>query len=242
MTVFFISALVLGFTGSVHCLGMCGPLVLAMPFQQFAGPQKMVAMLLYHLSRAMAYALLGLVVGSLGWGFQWFGWLQTLSLVLGLLLLFSLLWPRVQKYFSLSTGFGSTLSNGWTRFVMKRLQKALQSKSLLGMAWVGFLNGFLPCGLVYMAIAGAMASASAWKAAGFMVFFGWGTLPAMLALVFLGQQMPLHWRPLFRKAIPWTTGLVAILLILRGLNLDIPFISPYINSYYPAASAIDCHK
>ena len=91
---------------------------------------------------------------------------------------------------------------------------------------IGLLNGLLPCGLVYMAVAGALATGNIIYSSLFMACFGLGTLPAMLAMSFAGNFITLSSRNTIKKLVPYIVGIMGILLILRGLNLDIPYISP----------------
>lgn len=95
---------------------------------------------------------------------------------------------------------------------------------------MGLLNGLLPCGLVYVACAGATATGHPWSGARYMLVFGAGTVPLMLAISLSGRLVPSALRLKLRQAVPICILLVAALLILRGLSLGIPYLSPDLSS------------
>jgi sulfite exporter TauE/SafE len=104
---------------------------------------------------------------------------------------------------------------------------------------IGLLNGVLPCGMVYLALAGAVAAGTAWKGSLFMASFGLGTLPAMAAVGYFGAWLTPSLRNSARKLFPAMMVLMATLLIIRGLNLGIPYLSPSLN--ISSSGAIQCH-
>ncbi|HOW32340.1 MAG TPA: sulfite exporter TauE/SafE family protein, partial [Bacteroidales bacterium] len=91
---------------------------------------------------------------------------------------------------------------------------------------IGLLNGLLPCGLVYIAIAGSIGSGSALMGAIYMALFGLGTMPMLLAINLSGGFISTSLRKKINKLIPILVIIVGILFILRGLSLGIPYISP----------------
>ena len=224
-----LSGLGLGFLGSFHCVGMCGPIALTLPVQHLSGGKKMGGILLYNAGRVTAYMLLGLVFGWLGQQFYLGGWQQGLSIGLGVLLLAAVLFGKLTP----------KLKMGW---VQRALGKLLARRSTGTLYAIGFLNGFLPCGLVYMAIAGAVASGSVWGGALFMGAFGAGTLPAMAAVSWFSQLLGMRGRIAVRRAMPYVMGVMAILLILRGLNLGIPYVSPEMHPHAEKVIEKCCHK
>ncbi len=222
---FLIVALSLGFLGSFHCVGMCGPIALALPLGKSSWGRKFSGVLLYNVGRALTYGVFGLLFGLLGKGFVIGGYQQWLSIGLGVLILVGLLLPS-----------RLTSSVGLFRFaahVVQRLKssigKLFTNGSMASLFTIGLLNGFLPCGLVYMGIAGAIATGDAFKGSMFMMAFGLGTLPAMLAVSVAAGSISLAWRNKIRKAVPVFVGAMALVLILRGMNLGIPYISPELN-------------
>lgn len=206
-------ALLLGFLGSFHCIGMCGPIALTLPVRRFTGARKALGILLYNAGRITAYASFGLLLGYLGSRFYIGGLQQWLSVGLGVALLLVLLF---KKY----------LPAAPVGFVAKMLGKLLAEGRFSTLYLIGFLNGFLPCGLVYMAVAGALATGSTTGGALFMAAFGAGTLPAMAAVTWFSQLAGMQLRHRIRQAVPFVVGCMALLLILRGLNLGIPYVSP----------------
>jgi hypothetical protein len=103
----------------------------------------------------------------------------------------------------------------------------------------GLLNGLLPCGLVYMALAGATVAGQAKEGMLFMIFFGLGTMPAMFFTAFFRNWLKQPFRAQIRKWYPVMMVIMATLLILRGLNLGIPLVSPKLN--ISSSTMIDCH-
>jgi sulfite exporter TauE/SafE len=116
-----------------------------------------------------------------------------------------------------------------------RSGKYIFSYLLLGMA-----NGLLPCGMVYVAIATALTTSTVNGSVLFMTMFGLGTLPAMMAIGYFGTSLSLNLRAAMRKAVPYGIALMAVVLILRGMNLGIPFISPVLQS--APGAAVECHN
>ncbi len=226
---FLLSGLGLGFLGSFHCVGMCGPIALTLPVQHLNGWRKMSGILFYNAGRVTTYMLLGLVFGWLGQQFYLGGWQQGLSIGLGVLLLAAVLFGKLTP----------KLKIGW---VQRALGKLLARRSTGTLFAIGFLNGFLPCGLVYMAIAGAVATGNIWGGALFMGAFGAGTLPAMAAVSWFSQLLGMKGRIAVRRAMPYVMGLMAVLLILRGLNLGIPYVSPEMHPNAEKVIEKCCHK
>lgn len=229
-----IAAILLGFLGSFHCIGMCGPIALTLPVHHLQGGKKMGGILLYNAGRVAAYMLMGLLFGWLGRQFYIGGWQQGLSIALGLLLLASVIFHR-----SMSRLPRFSIWQGKVKTILGRLLAKQQFRTLFG---IGFFNGFLPCGLVYLGIAGALAAGDVLQGALFMGAFGAGTLPAMVAVSWFGQLINLQWRTRIRRMIPVMVSLMAVLLILRGLNLGIPYISPAMQHTEEKVTVNCCHK
>lgn len=216
MAPWILPAFVTGLVGSLHCLGMCGPLVLGL-HGSGGGTGGRVA---YHVARAGAYALLGALLGAVGEGLALAGWQRGLSIGAGLLIL--LLAARA-GWLERAQGW---LSGVAARGLAPGLRRARQRGGWSGQALAGFLNGWLPCGMVYVALAASTATGSAAAGAGFMALFGLGTLPAMLGVSlggrFLGQRLRGRLQPVLRG---WMLVL-GLLLVLRGVDLGIPYLSP----------------
>ncbi len=217
----FIAALPLGLLGSFHCIGMCGPIAVALPVHHYGFFKKYSGIFLYNLGRVLTYIVLGLLFGSLGQSFFMGGFQQLLSIGLGVLLLVSVLLTQTNWF--IKPQFGTVYK--FINAVKQQLTQLFHKKGLHFLFFMGLLNGLLPCGLVYLGIAGSIATGSYIKGAEFMLYFGLGTLPVMCAVSFLGQFITLKFRNYIRQSMPYVVGVMAVLLILRGLNLGIPYIS-----------------
>lgn len=226
-----ISALLLGLASSLHCIGMCGPLVMSIPVQHLPAHKKLWGVFLYQTGRIGTYVMLGMVAGFIGWRVGVAGWQQVFSICMGLLILF----------FLLSRGFLQKKEGwGWlNQKITSLISWSLHRHSFFGMYLMGAANGLLPCGMVYIAITGAMATGTILNAAVFMLIFGLGTLPALFSLAFWGTRLSWQSRQSMRKLVPYVIGLTAILLIIRGLNLNIPYLSPFISER--SADTVSCH-
>ncbi len=212
------SALVLGLMGSLHCLAMCGPLVLTLNAKK---RQTSLQKFYYNTGRISTYSLLGAIAGLFGSGLEWAVGQQFLSIASGILLLVGLLF----------TWKGSKRKLSWMPGLLARL-KLKMGKMLNGpsgnMWWFGVYNGMLPCGLTYVALAAAVSTGSVFQAIMYMALFGIGTSPMMWMVVSSFQRLNLRWTS-GNKIVRTFTCLLAILLIVRGLNLGVPFISPEVN-------------
>jgi sulfite exporter TauE/SafE len=226
----------LGLVGSLHCVGMCGPLALALPVQHLMPLKKFISLLIYQLGRIVTYAALGLLFGSLGRTLYVAGLQQWLSVSLGILILVSSL-----IYFLRKRTVHFIFLNRFYSMIQMVIAKLLQSgKGTPAFFLMGMANGFLPCGMVYLAIAGALSSVSIIHSVLFMALFGAGTLPAMMVVSYFGQAIPVSVRMSMRKAVPYFIAAMGLILLLRGLNLGIPFISPEMPG--PANGTVSCHS
>ncbi|MBK7138897.1 MAG: sulfite exporter TauE/SafE family protein [Bacteroidetes bacterium] len=210
----------IGLFGSFHCIGMCGPIALSLPIHQFQQAEKLVSVLLYNIGRSISYAIFGMLFGLIGSTFTFFKIQQFLSIFSGILLLLLFLNQRYGKVnFSIFYRFTSKIKN--------QLGVYLKSeKSVLSYLFIGILNGFLPCGLVYVAIAAAIATGSVFKSSLLMFGFGLGTIPVMVLLMYFGKFLSQNIRSKINAVTPYLIMGMAILLIIRGMNLGIPYISP----------------
>lgn len=208
--------------GSFHCVGMCGPIAFMLPVDHNKPVKKLLQVFLYHIGRLTSYSILGLVFGFLGKGLYVFGMQQRLSIMIGIIMIAVILIPY--KTFS-KYNFSRPIYSLLTK-VKNRLGKELQKKSPDTFLTIGLLNGLLPCGLVYMALFGSIATASPWLGALFMVLFGLGTIPLMTSAVYFGSMLKGTAKKSVQRLIPVFVILIGLLFILRGLGLGIPYISP----------------
>ena len=217
-----ISALVLGLMGSFHCAGMCGPIASALPLHGNSPGGKIFGGSLYNLGRTITYGIMGAIFGLLGQGVAMIGFQQKISVIMGSLMIISILFPALfrNQY---------SLEKSWFSFV-GRLKSAIgrmfSIRSYSSLFFIGMLNGLLPCGLVYMAIAGAIGTGSVGLGTLYMILFGLGTIPMLLGISLAGNLLSMTVRRRINKLIPVMVVLVGIFFILRGLSLGIPYLSP----------------
>ena len=227
-------ALIMGLAGSLHCIGMCGPLALSLPVSHKNDLSRISGGLIYNSGRILSYTSMGLIFGSFGNLIIAAKWQSSLSIGLGTIILLYLLFPKRYFHFSTATTLGKPFM-----FLSQLLGKLFQSKKLSSLLFIGVLNGFLPCGLVYLALTSSIISASPGNGGMFMLFFGLGTFPMMFATVLMGNYLNQSIRQKIHKAVPALLFFMAVLLILRGMNLGIPFISPETGAAHHY-EAIEC--
>ncbi len=232
-----LSALILGLMGSLHCVGMCGPIAFMLPVDQSNNVKKFGQIFLYHFGRLMAYGIIGLVFGWLGKGLYVFGMQQNLSIAIGVLMIIAVLIPlKTFNRYNLSKPLYKIISK-----VKNRLGQELKKKSPDTFLTIGFLNGFLPCGLVYMALFAAIAMGDATQGALYMILFGAGTIPLMTTAIYFSGLLKGGIRQKVQKLIPVFVVVVGVLFILRGLGLGIPYISPK-PVIELTSSSMECHE
>ncbi|MCX6249386.1 MAG: sulfite exporter TauE/SafE family protein [Bacteroidetes bacterium] len=220
----FLQALTIGFFGSFHCIGMCGPIALALPLKGGSGGARFLTALLYNLGRILTYFILGLVFGLIGSGLNLWGFQRWVSIILGAVMIIGVLFPFLVRSSDLESGIDRLLS-GFKSFFARFFGYRSTFSALI----IGLLNGFLPCGLVYIALAGALVSSTPVEGGTCMLFFGLGTIPALLAVTFAGNLFGMKFRNRIKKLIPILIIAIGVLFILRGLNLGIPYLSPEMN-------------
>ncbi|MBI1341996.1 MAG: sulfite exporter TauE/SafE family protein [Terrimonas sp.] len=227
---------IMGLVGSLHCIGMCGPLALALPVSHTNNSSRLAGGLIYNAGRIMTYTVLGIVLGLAGQYFLPVRGQQILSVVIGLLILIYLFLPagKLMKGYTLVAYFNKPFLQ--LRQMMGSLFRSQQFSSLFA---IGLLNGLLPCGLIYLAITSSFITGSTLKGGFFMLFFGIGTLPAMLAAVYFGSYLNQQIRFKLKRAVPVFLFLMAALLILRGMGLGIPYVSPAFA--HNAVDPVSCH-
>ena len=217
----FLSAIIFGLLGSFHCIGMCGPIAFMLPIDRQNKTKGFFQILSYHLGRLFSYSLIGLLFGFLGKGFYFFGFQQQLSIIVGVSMILVVIFPAFFSKVNFSKSITKVISK-----VKNALGKELKKKRNDTFLTIGFLNGFLPCGLVYMAVFGALATTNAFLGSLYMLIFGLGTIPLMTAVVYLGNFTKGSLRKNIQKMIPIVVVIIGVLFILRGLGLGIPYISP----------------
>jgi len=217
-----LTALVFGLLGSFHCVGMCGPIAFLLPLDRKHRYKRILQTSIYHLGRILSYALLGLLFGLVGKSIGFFGFQQQLSILIGIIMIITVLWPNklLDRYQIMQPIY---LIVGK---VKNRLGQELKKKTLDMFFTLGFLNGLLPCGLVYLAIFGALATGNPWQGSLYMIFFGLGTIPLMTTAIYLGNFLNQKIKQQIVRIIPVFVIIIGILFILRGSGLGIKYVSP----------------
>ncbi|WP_136666767.1 sulfite exporter TauE/SafE family protein [Flavobacterium sp. H122] len=216
------SAFILGLVSSLHCVGMCGPIAMMLPVDRSNEAKKVTQIITYHLGRITAYTILGLIFGLLGRGLFLAGIQQQLSVVIGIVMIVFVLVPeKVFARYNFSKPVLKLISR-----VKTALGQQFKKKTYSSIFTIGLLNGFLPCGLVYVALFGAIAMQEVPLSMAYMALYGLGTIPLMSAVVYISDLVTLSVRNKIQKIIPLIAIAIGTLFILRGLGLDIPFVSP----------------
>jgi len=219
------SALIFGLLGSFHCIGMCGPIAFLLPLDRNNSINRASQLMSYHAGRILTYSFLGLIFGMLGKSLNLIGLQQYLSIGIGVLMIVVILIPsKIFNKFNLSKPIYKAVGK-----VKNAMGKELKNKKSSTFFTIGYLNGLLPCGLVYMAIFGALATGDALKGSLYMALFGLGTIPLMTTAIYLGNFLKLKVKQKMLKVIPVFVVVIGLLFIMRGLGLGIPYISPSNN-------------
>lgn len=208
-------ALSIGLLGSLHCVGMCGPIAIMVPGD---GNKFWSGTLLYHFGKILSYAVVGAIIGIIGQGIALAGMQSWLSIAMGLGMLAVVLlsipveaqiirFPVFRKFY---------------QYISGRLSYYLKKNPSRTGLTIGFLNGFIPCGLVYLAVAGAITMETWWKGALFMALFGIGTMPALIATAFFSKKITGPFRNKVNKLMPILLTLIALVFIYRGLQVEFP--------------------
>ena len=217
-----LSAFVLGLMGSFHCAGMCGPIAIALPLHGNTTGQKIYGGTLYNLGRTLTYGLMGAVFGLLGQGVELIGFQQIISVIMGALMILSVFFPVIfRNQYNLDKSLFSFVGK-----LKKHIASLFAIRSFSSLFTIGLFNGLLPCGLVYIALAGAIGTGDVVNGSLYMILFGLGTIPMMLAIAIAGNVLSNTVRRKINRIIPVLVVVVGILFMLRGLNLGIKFLSP----------------
>ena len=227
---FIWTGFLLGFVGSLHCAGMCGPLVVAVPVYGQTHRAAIAGRLLYNAGRITTYCLLGLLFGVIGEILSLTVLQRWLSIVAGAAILAALSFSTLSALHAPAWAGVNKLKRAFGVLIHRRTRSAT--------FLLGAINGLLPCGLVYIAAAAALGTGSVQSALFYMVAFGLGTLPMMLGIA--SARSAVKWIPsrYAQKLVPACIAVVALLLVLRGMSLGIPYLSPKLAS---ATEAQSCH-
>jgi len=220
LTKMLFTALLFGLISSLHCIGMCGPIAMMLPVDRNNQAKKVTQIITYHFGRLTAYSTIGLLFGLLG---------------RGLMIAVILIPERLFAKHNFSKPLFQLISK-----IKTKLGSQFKNKSCKSLFTIGLLNGFLPCGMVYVALFGAIAMQSASLGVLYMFFFGLGTIPMMSSVVYINSFLTISIRNKIQKAIPYVGVFIGILFIVRGLAFGIPYVSPSnINLFVQQKS--NCH-
>jgi sulfite exporter TauE/SafE len=215
---------------------MCGPIAMMLPVDRTNQAKKVIQIIIYHLGRLMAYATIGFIFGLVGKGFFMAGLQQKLSIFIGVAMIIIILTPdKLFAKYNFSKPVFKIISK-----IKTILGSQFKNKSYKSLFTIGLLNGFLPCGMVYVALFGAIAMQSESLGVLYMILFGLGTVPMMSCVVYINSFLTVPIRNSIQKAIPYVAVVIGVLFILRGLGLGIPYISPSNMSLFVQANP-NCH-
>ena len=226
------TAFVLGFLGSFHCLGMCGPIAIAFSAQD--NSRFLTNKIFYNLGRTVTYSLLGLIVGALGLSLQLAGVQQWLSIVMGAMIILMAFYYKRSEGWIATKGF-----SGLAGVVKFRLKKYLQMGGRTAFFAGGLINGLLPCGMVYIALIASLALQSPFWGGAYMFAYGVGTIPMMLAVMLSGKLFSVSLRQRFLRVMPYFAIVIGVLFILRGSGLGIHYVSPQLQHFVYGAQATE---
>lgn len=230
------TAFIFGLISSFHCIGMCGPIAMMLPVDRTNPAKKVSQILTYHLGRLTAYGSIGLIFGLVGKGFFMAGMQQKMSIFIGVAMILIVLIPeKIFARYNFSKPVFKLIAK-----IKQSLGSQFKNKSYKSLFIIGLLNGYLPCGMVYVALFGAIAMQSVGFGVLYMILFGLGTIPMMSSIVYLNSFITLTTRNKIQKAIPYVAVIIGVLFILRGLGLGIPYISPSNMSLFVQQTP-DCH-
>jgi len=218
----YLLALMTGLVGSLHCIGMCGPIAIALPLGKKSWGNKLLGGLTYNIGRTLTYGLLGGLFGLLGQGIEMAGLQQWASVGIGIIMILSVLFPvlfrgkvQFEQFFF-----------GYAGKLIGKFRQLFAISSIPSLFMIGLLNGLLPCGLVYVAVAGAINTNDIYQGIIYMIIFGLGTIPVMLAIPLIGNMIGSSIRKRYNWVLSAFIVLLGVLFILRGLSLGIPYVSP----------------
>lgn len=231
-----LTGFMIGLLGSFHCVGMCGPIALALPVHSNSQIIILISRVLYNLGRVVTYTILGALFGLFGHRLVLIGLQESISIIIGILIIVSVLAPsKIKRIITESKPY--KYINDLVKESFSRLASSKSSKSFF---WFGIINGLLPCGFVYVAIAGAVSTGGILEGSLFMMMFGFGTFPIMLGTSLLGKYINQGVRRRINKLMPVFALLLGVIFLLRGLGLGIPFLSPKLSSPIVQEEVI-CH-
>jgi len=230
------TAIIFGLISSLHCIGMCGPIAMMLPVDHKNPSKKALQVLIYHLGRLTSYGILGLAFGLLGRGFYMAGIQQQLSIAVGVgMIVLAVVPEKILANYNFSKPVYRLISR-----IKSSLGAQFKRKTPDAFFTIGLFNGLLPCGLVYAALFGAIAMQNVTLGIAYMILYGLGTIPMMSAVVYVSSLLSMPFRSQLQRVVPIVTVVIGLLFVLRGMGLDIAYISPSNLNLFVQANA-NCH-
>lgn len=230
------TAIIFGLISSLHCIGMCGPIAMMLPVDHKNPSKKALQVLIYHMGRLTSYGILGLAFGLLGRGFYMAGIQQQLSIAVGVgMIVLAVVPEKILANYNFSQPVYRLIAK-----IKSSLGAQFKRKTPDALFTIGLFNGLLPCGLVYAALFGAIAMQNVSMGIAYMILYGLGTIPMMSAVVYVSSLLSMPFRSQLQKAVPIVTVVIGVLFVLRGMGLDIAYISPSTMNLFVQANA-NCH-
>ena len=234
---YIITGFVLGLITSLHCVGMCGPLALAVPRTDGSKFKMLIEGFLFNFGRIITYSVMGFILGGIGLAVNLAGYQELISIILGSIIISVILFSLVFKRKLFLINSSGTIYNKLQSLFSKFFNKQTNSALLI----LGILNGLLPCGAVYIALTQSIMAGGMAESSIFMASFGFGTMPFLLTIFISRNIIPLSFRKKLNKLIPVAAILIGVLLIMRGMSLGIPYISPVLQHTEQHSKSESCH-
>ncbi len=214
---YFLSGCSLGFLGSFHCVGMCGPLALALPAHTISSKKALIGRVFYNMGRVSVYIILGIIFFYFGELLYLHKFQNSFSIVLGFLCILFFISNLLGKKKILH------LPKWIQSFIQKPLYHLYKQESFNSFFLIGILNGLLPCGFVYMALTASLSITKLYACILFMLGFGLGTWPAMMAISIGLRLFPQSYQKFFLLAQPIFILLTGLILIFYGVGIHFHF-------------------
>jgi hypothetical protein len=212
---FSLTALAIGFLGSFHCVTMCGPIALALSGSGSNNREYLTGRTIYNFGRILTYTVLGLIAGLAGHTLLMAGFQKSLSISIGFIMIAGVILLYYFPFRSSANGLIFKLN----KFIKSIFSKVVKQKSNTALFTAGLANGILPCGFVYLAMAGAAATQNIAAGASYMFMFGLGTFPAMMMVAAFGKYTGNKARVVITKAAPVLMIVLGLLFVYRGYTM-----------------------
>lgn len=206
------ASFIIGLLGSWHCIGMCGPIALMIPGSK--GKNRLLSISLYHGGKLLTYMLIGSFFGLVPALTNSFFVQAIITIFVGIVMLLIAGMPLI---------LNSIEKFGFTKFqkffkLKTKLAKLIKTDKIEFSFYIGVLNGFIPCGLVYFAALGAISQPTFVSSILFMLFFGLGTIPLMFLFLLLPGILKPSTRNYLNKFRQVGFAAVAVIMLWKGFS------------------------